>query len=118
MIKLLNSVVLVASICVNVYLFRRSITGAEMKAMREAQRDGDAALDQRIDALATAKTDIDKRLSVLETRVEALPTHGDLTEIRGALTEITGELSANTERTSATLDTVRTIQRILMEHRT
>ena len=106
-LKLFGSLLMIANMALNVYLFRRTITGAELKAMREAQRKGDEGLALRIDKHDVVRADFDRRLSVLETRVDALPTHDDLTEIREML-------AGNIERTNATFDAVKDLRNYLM----
>ena len=113
--KLFGTLVLIANMALNVYLFRRTVTGAELKAMREAQRKGDELRSLRVERIDANYTDIALRLAKLETRVDALPTHDDISDIRGTLTEMTGELAANTERTNATLEAVRDIRNYLLD---
>lgn len=125
-IKIAAMFVMAANMALNVYLWMRTASAKELAGMRRAQAEGDERLSARVSAiesvsrqeigiLRSVHSDVDKRLSVLESRVEALPTHGDLRSIRDTLAEISTELAANTERSSALVESVRSLQRYLME---
>jgi hypothetical protein len=127
-IKFATMLVMGANMALNLYLWLRTASANELKAMRRAQIEGDQHLGSRVSAvealcrqdasiLRGLHGDVDKRLSVLETRVQALPTHADIGDIRDALSQMGAELAANTERTTALLDTMRSVQRYLLENR-
>ena len=71
--------------------------------------------DTRWKAIGDAQTAIDRRLSVLETRVETMPTHDDLAEISGQLSRIDRSVGGIEERSASTQDAVRRIERYLLE---
>ena len=119
-------VAVMLSVTVSVYLFWKARAIHQVEAIEKARKDGDAALHGRIDGVRSQsasdmqvmrglQSDMDKRLSVLEARVSALPTHNDLRDIREALAQVSADLSANSERTTTTLDAVRSLQKYLME---
>lgn len=126
LITLAQILAIVASAALNLYLFVKARNEKQITEIRKERRDGDAALHGRVDGVASSirhethvlkgfQVDIDKRLSILETRVISLPTHNDLGGMRDNLSQLASDVSAITERSNATLATVHSIHKYLLE---
>lgn len=107
------------SVMLNLWLYFAVRSDSRWKAMFEAISQGDGQLAAELARIdrhhGATQSVIDRRLSVLETRVEAMPTHDDLTEILGQLSRIDRTLAGVGERSETTQESVRRIERYLLE---
>lgn len=58
---------------------------------------------------------LDRRMSVLETRVQSMPTHHDLLELREDVTHVAESIADLNGKTAAMTQMLRTIQEYLLE---
>lgn len=121
-VKILQTVVTAGSAALSLYLYVRSADRQTVDAMRKAQREGDAELASRINALGAEiraslarDGDFHTRLSVLETKILHVPTHADLQGIRQEIRDVNESLAAISERSETTHEMVQGIQRFLLE---
>lgn len=112
-LRLLQILVLAASVTINVFLFVRTRSDERFKEF-----------DARITGLANQKRAIqaelqlvDKRGAINEANLASRPTHGDLQEIRRELTSLKASTAAIEERSETTLKTVQSIQTYLLENK-
>ena len=122
LLKTAQILVTIGSAALSLYLYVRSADRHTVNAMRKAQRDGDAELARRIDALGSEiraslarDGDFHTRLSILETKMAHVPTHGDLQGIRHEMRTVNEALAAISERSETTHEMVQGIQRFLLE---
>ena len=110
-LRVLQMVVLAASVLVNLFLFMRARSDERFKE-----------IDARLAGLANQKRamwselqQVATRGAVHEARLASVPTHGDLQEIRRELTSLKASTAAIEERSETTLETVQSIQLYLLE---
>lgn len=70
----------------------------------------------RVSLLGSDDRKLDRRLTVLEARVENLPTHRDLGELRSGIVEVMESVAAIGGQTQAMTQMLRTIQEHLLEN--
>lgn len=118
-LALAQVVALLGSGLLNMWLFFSVRGDARWKSIGEAITQGDAGLGTELTRIdrhhGAAQAVIDRRLSVLETRIEAMPDHDDLTEVSGQLARIDRSVSGLAERSQSTQESVRRIERHLLE---
>lgn len=73
-------------------------------------------LGVRINGQSNDASDLDKRLTRLEARVDNLPTHRDLADLRNGITEVVESVAALNGHTQAMTQMLRTIQEHLLEN--
>jgi hypothetical protein len=122
-IRLGQTLVMIASMALSVYLFLKARSTKATDELKtgligfSAKLDGnDARMRQELQILVARDSDMDKRLSVLETRVSHMPTHGDLQGIKNELSGLKSAVAAVDERSENILDMVQTIQKHLLEN--
>lgn len=97
---------------INLWLYFSVRSDKRWKAFADSIAQGDAGLAaelQRSDRrLGDAHAAFDRRLSVLEAKVDGMPTHDDISEMRDQLSRID-------ERSESTQESVRRIEQHLLE---
>lgn len=121
-IKVAGILVLIANMGLSAYLFMKA---RSTKAIDDLTRSHsllvgklegtEARTRQEIQLLVQRDGDMDKRLSVLETRVAHMPTHNDLAAIQMQLRDMSSDVATVIERSETTLEMVRSIQQHLVE---
>jgi hypothetical protein len=123
-LRLVQIAVLLGSVGVNVWLWRRNNNDKTLEALRANDADlsrkfGDfqQGSAQHIAASVARDAGLEIRVVALETTVRHMPTHGDLQAIQRELRDLNGTVSVVSERSEATMQMMRTIQEHLMEAR-
>lgn len=70
----------------------------------------------RITSQSADSRQMERRLTVLEARVDNLPTHRDLTELRAGISEVVETVATISGQTAAMTQMLRTIQEHLLEN--
>jgi hypothetical protein len=70
----------------------------------------------RITSQSADSRQMERRLTVLEARVDNLPTHRDLTDLRKGISEVVETAAAISGQTIAMTQMLRTIQEHLLEN--
>ena len=112
-LRVLQMVVLAASVLVNLFLFVRARSDERFKEF-DARLAGLASQKR---AMQAELTQVDKRSAVHEAKLASMPTHADLQEIRRELTSLKASTAAIEERSETTLETVQSIQLYLLENK-
>lgn len=77
---------------------------------------GLAIVGLRISSQSAESRQVERRLTMLEARVDNLPTHRDLTELRGDVSEVVETVAAINGQMTAMTQMLRTIQEHLLEN--
>lgn len=110
-----NELVLVGSVLINIYLWFKSKTDKRFELIANHASDANERL---LNAVSERKADVaglDKRVSLIESRLETIPTHDDLNDIRKTVTDISGTVARIEERSNFTIDSMRRIERHLLD---
>lgn len=102
-----NLLGLVGSVIINVWLFLATRSDGRWKSITRQVE----TTDRRLVASHSAT---ERRVSVLETRVDAMPSQEDLMKIHAKLGHIDRSVGALDERSNSTLVAVRRIEGYLM----
>lgn len=115
MLEVLEKVVLLGSVAVSIYLYRKS----RSRALEAAMQRGDTRLSREIAAMrdgqARQMAGLNTRVSVLEQRIADMPTHKDLRELRDLVAESNERVAALDERSIRTDAMVQRIHQHLLE---
>lgn len=88
-----------------------NLIGLLVVGARSTGQSSGQSNDQRKDA-----TELDKRLTRLEARVDNLPTHRDLVDLRAGINEMARTVAGVAGQVQTVTDMLRTIQEHLLEN--
>lgn len=121
-IKGITLLVLLGNTAATIWLFVRRRNDQRITEIERRQDEMDERIDQANARLSAAIVDrnekhseLTRRLSVIEAKMEGVPTHRDLEEIRKNLATVAAQGAALNERSAATHSLVQTLSDHLLE---